>query len=180
MANESQITYRPTTAADADAVLAFYAEMIDVMAGTDFDVLWKHDEHPSHAFLEESTAKGQAIIGTLPDGTIASALVIDHEPAPGYEQVPWQVPGRPEEIGIVHVVATLPQYHGRGFARGLMNAAIGLSRERGLKALRLDTFLDNNRSQGLYGSLGFIDHGAWPVFYDDLGTVDLKMYEYPL
>ncbi len=41
---------------EIDAVLAFYTTMIDDMQGTDFDVQWHHDVHPSTAFLRESLA----------------------------------------------------------------------------------------------------------------------------
>lgn len=83
-----------------------------------------------------------------------------------------------KEIGIVHSVATLPAYHGRGFASRLMSAAIEAAQEDGLRSLQLDTFVDNIRSHGLYEKLGFVNHGAHPIFYDDLGTVDLDMFEY--
>lgn len=43
---------------DMDAVMHFYTCMIDEMRGTDFDILWKHDVHPSRAFLRESVEKG--------------------------------------------------------------------------------------------------------------------------
>ena len=45
---------------------------------------------------------------------------------------------------------------------------------------RLDTFVDNVRSHGLYEKLGFTNVGTFPVFYDDLGTVQLDMFELPL
>ena len=174
------LTVRRANAADMDAVLAFYTRMIDEMQGTDFDILWKHDVHPSHAFLRSSVEHGYAFIGIAEDGAIACALVVDHDRAPGYEQVPWEVDAPLSEVGIVHSVATLPAYHGRGFASQLMRAVIDASREEGLKALQLDTFTDNVRSHGLYEKLGFVNHGAHPIFYDDLGTVDLDMFEYAL
>ncbi|MCI8366157.1 MAG: GNAT family N-acetyltransferase [Eggerthellaceae bacterium] len=174
------LTVRKTTAQDYPAVLDFYTRMIDEMAGTDFDVLWKHDEHPSHAFLKESTEAGYTYLGFAEDGHIASALVVDRAPAEGYEKVDWQVDAPMEEVGIVHVVATLPAYHGNGFARQLMEAAIAASRADGLKVLRLDTFVDNVRSHGLYEKLGFTMVGTYPIFYDDLGTVQLDMFELAL
>lgn len=173
-----QLTIRRTNAEDLPAVMAFYTTMIDAMAGTDFDILWKHDEHPSHAFIRESVETGRAIIGLTDEGEIASALVIDHDAAPGYEKVAWRVPGPPERIGIMHAVATLPEYHGRGYARQMVNEAVRLAREAGLAAIHLDTFVTNVRAHGLYGTCGFTLIGAYPVFYDDLGTVDLDMFEY--
>lgn len=175
-----ELAVRKATMADMDAVLDFYTNMIDEMKGADFDILWKHDEHPSHAFLRESVERGYQFIGVADDGCIACALVVDHTRAPGYEQAPWQVDAPLDQIGIVHAVATRPAYHGRGYARQLVQAAIDAARAEGLKALQLDTFIDNVRSHGLYEKLGFINHGAWPVYYSDLGTIDLDLFEYVL
>lgn len=175
-----RVELRQALPADMEAVLGFYSRMIDEMQGTEFDILWKHGEHPSNAFLRESVEHGYMYLAIADDGCIASALVVDRTAAPGYEKVPWQVAGDPSEVGIVHSVATLPAYHGQGFASSLMRHAIEASRAQGLKALRLDTFVDNVRSHGLYRKLGFIEHGAHPVFYDDLGTIELDMFEYVL
>lgn len=171
---------RKATAADMDAVLDFYTAMIDEMQGTDFDILWKHDVHPTHASLRDAVEQDQLYIGIAGDGQIACAAVVNHEQAPGYEQVPWAVEAPLEELGVLHSVATRPAYHGRGFATRLMEGVIQGSREDGLRALRLDTFTTNNRSQGLYAKTGFANRGTWPVFYEDLGTVDLVMFEYVL
>lgn len=172
------LTVRKATVQDMDEVLDFYHAMIEEMQGTDFDIRWKRDEHPSDAFLRESVECGYALIGVADDGNIACALVVDHTSAPGYELAPWRVQAPANEIGIVHSVATRPAYHGRGFARCLMQAAIESARAEGLRALQLDTFIDNVRSHGLYESIGFINHGAFPVFYGDLGTIDLDLFEY--
>lgn len=94
-----------------DAVLAFYTTMIDEMQGTDFDVQWQHDVHPSPTFLRESLEAGQVIVGLLPaegvevvsegsesEPIIASAMVVNHEGAPGYDAVPWNC-GRAARAG---------------------------------------------------------------------------------
>lgn len=116
---------RKATMADMDAVMDFYYNMIEEMQGTDFDILWQHDKHPSDAHLRESVERGYMFIGIAEDGNIATALVVNHDRAPGYEAVPWKV----------------------------------------------DAPLDE---------LGFVNHGAHSVYYDDLGTVDLDMFEYAL
>lgn len=171
---------RKATSEDTDAVLDFYHRMIDEMQGTDFDILWKRDEHPSDSFIRESVVAGYQYLGIADDGQIATALIIDHTRASGYEKAPWRVDAPVDEIGIVHSVATLPAYHGKGYASALMEFAIDMSREEGLKSLQLDTFVDNVRSHGLYEKLGFINHGAHPVFYKDLGLMDLDLFEYVL
>ena len=171
---------RKATMADMDAVMDFYYNLIEEMQGTDFDILWQHDKHPSDAHLRESVERGYMFIGIAEDGNIATALVVNHDRAPGYEAVPWKVDAPLDELGIVHSVATRPAYHGRGYASMLMEFAIDVSRGEGLRALQLDTFVDNVRSHGLYDKLGFVNHGAHSVYYDDLGTVDLDMFEYAL
>lgn len=190
-----------------DAVLDFYTEMIDQMQGTDFDVQWKHGVHPSPEFLRSSLEMGQVVIGLLPpetaceeaadttsdaegadpvfgeqgaDSVIACALVVNHEGASGYDAVPWAVNVPTEQVGVLHVVATLPTYHGRGLARQLVNATADLARARGLAALRLDTFPHNVRGRGLYESCGFEDKGEWTVHYPSLGDTQVNMYELAL
>lgn len=171
---------RKATHGETDAVLSFYSTMIDEMKGTDFDILWKHDVHPTNESLIDAIENGQLYIGIASDGCIACGAVVNHEQAPGYEDVPWAIAASVQEVGILHSVATLPAYHGRGFATKLMEGIINTSREEGLLALRLDTFMSNNRAQGLYAKSGFTNLGHWPIFYEDLGTIDLVMFEYVL
>ena len=42
----AMLEVRKARADEIDAVLDFYAKMIDGMQGTDFDVQWRHDGHP--------------------------------------------------------------------------------------------------------------------------------------
>lgn len=170
---------------EVDAVLAFYAQMIDEMEGTDFDVLWRHGVHPSDEFLRASVAAGQVHVGMVDAGDgagerIACAMVMNGEGAEGYERVPWPVQAAPGEVWVLHVVATLPEFHGRGFARALQEAGIEAARAAGKRALRLDTFTFNARARSLYERCGYVYVGTYPMFYDDLGTIDAAMYERPL
>ena len=49
---------RRARADEFDQVLDFYTNMIDGMRGTEFDVCWEHDVHPTRAFLRASTEAG--------------------------------------------------------------------------------------------------------------------------
>lgn len=174
-------TVRKARADEADQVLDFYTRMIDGMRGTEFDVCWEHDVHPTRAFLHASTEAGEVLVveapGTGADGPrFAAALVLNAECDPGYDQVRWQVDAAPNEVLVVHVLATLPQFHGRGYARQLLEGAIAAAREAGAKALRLDTFTTNGRAQGLYESCGFANCGVYEDFYPHLGRAGV-LYE---
>ena len=138
---------RRARADEFDQVLDFYTNMIDGMRGTEFDVCWEHDVHPSSAFLRASADAGEVYVGLVEDGEgatcIASAMVLNGEGDAGYESVSWHVAAAPDEVLVVHVLGTLPAYHGRGFARAMMEACIDVARAAGKRAVRLDTFTTN-------------------------------------
>ena len=156
---------RRARADEFDQVLDFYTNMIDGMRGTEFDVCWEHDVHPSSAFfLRASADAGEVYVGLVEDGEgatcIASAMVLNGEGDAGYESVSWHVAAAPDEVLVVHVLGTLPAYHGRGFARAMMEACIDVARAAGKRAVRLDTFTTNVRAQSLYESCGFANCGV--------------------
>jgi len=172
---------RRARADEFDQVLDFYTNMIDGMRGTEFDVCWEHDVHPSSAFLRASVDAGEVYVGLVEDGEgatcIASAMVLNGEGDAGYESVSWHVAAAPDEVLVVHVLGTLPAYHGRGFARAMMEACIDVARAAGKRAVRLDTFTTNVLAQSLYESCGFANCGVCEGFYDRLGRSRV-MYEY--
>lgn len=172
-----------------DAVLVFYTAMIDGMRGTDFDVCWEHGVHPSPEFLRASLDASQVFVAEAEaevDGApaaapipFAAAMVLNHEGAIGYDQVPWRVQAHLDEVLVVHVLGTLPAYHGRGYARAMVEACLDEARREGMKAVRLDTFPFNTRARSLYESCGFVDVGTFALAYDnvDEGAAQFVMYE---
>ena len=115
-----------------------------------------------------------------PRPAIACALVMNDETAPGYETVSWRVDAPPADVWVLHVVATLPAYHGRGYAYQLVSAAVEAARAAGKKSLRLDTFDFNDRARRLYEKCGFDFVGTATTFYKDIGNIDAAMYEHVL
>lgn len=96
---------RRARADEFDQVLDFYTNMIDGMRGTEFDVCWEHDVHPSSAFLRASADAGEVYVGLVEDGEgatcIASAMVLNGEGDAGYESVSWHVAAAPDEVLVV-------------------------------------------------------------------------------
>ena len=179
-------TVRKARADEADQVLDFYTRMIDGMRGTEFDVCWEHDVHPSRAFLRASTEAGEVYVVEADEAEagaagprFAAAMVMNAEGDPGYDQACWNVDAAPGEALVVHVLATLPEFHGRGLARQLVEAGIAAARAAGAKALRLDTFTTNERAQRLYESCGFANCGVYENFYPHLNR-DAVLYEHAL
>ncbi|MET0068387.1 MAG: GNAT family N-acetyltransferase [Candidatus Thiodiazotropha sp.] len=59
----------------------------------------------------------------------------------------------------MHLLGVYPKYRGLGLGRSLVEKAICLAKERGLKKIILWTQKPMNEAQGLYISLGFISCG---------------------
>lgn len=185
------LTVRQARVDEFDQVMDFYTKMIDGMRGTDFDVCWEHGVHPSPAFLRASVEAGEAYVGLVGAGAgagasgadgaleprIASAMVLNGEGDPGYDRASWGVAADPDEVLVVHVLGTLPEFHGRGYARAMVEACLDVARAAGKRAVRLDTFTTNVRAQNLYESCGFVQCGVIEGFYDFLG-LSAVMYEH--
>ena len=148
-------------------------EAAEKIAGADHDA--KAIETVEAVEATEATSERKE-----PESVIVCAMVVNHEGAPGYHAVPWAVDAPPEQVGVLHVVATLPAFHGQGLGRQLVNGAADIARIRGLATLRLDSFPHNVRGRGLYESCGFSDRGEWPVHYPALGDIQVAMYELEL
>ena len=177
---------RKATIEETDSVIAFYHRIIDDMKGTDFDVLWKKDIHPSDDEIREAVANGNLYVlkvetpETATFNSIAAALIMNNEEAPGYENVAWEVQAKPGEYQVLHVVATLAALHGQGLGTRLIGGTLEYAKAADLKAVRLDTFMHNKRGKGLYEKMGFYPVGDYEITYSDLGQVMLSMYEYAL
>ena len=171
------LIYRSAAKADLPKVLDFYHRMIDLMQGSDFDVGWKRNVHPSDDYLAGSIDGNSMIIGVDEDGRVLSALVLDQVKAKGYENIPWTIDASWDEIGVIHVLITDPAYHRRGLARNLLHAAVDHARAMSLKAIRLDTFVSNHQSHCLYKSFGFECLGPHELLYEELGPRDFMIFE---
>ena len=137
-----------------DELLAFYAAVQAVVAGTDNDPRWVVGTHPSREELAQAAADGGLVVGRAGD-RLVGAFVMDGVGAPGYEDVSWTVDAGPDEAAVIHLLAVHPDFRGRGMARLLMAAAADIARERGKRALRLDTLVANEGAQRTYERLGF-------------------------
>ncbi len=74
-------------------------------------------------------------------------------------------------IGEVKRLFVMPQYQGNGYGKLLLNELINLSKERGLKILRLCTTPKSDKAIKLYRKTGFYYIKA----YKDIPVVDIFM-----
>ena len=87
------------------------------------------------------------------NGTVLGAVVVSTFMDPEYRPITWLTPNG--NSSFVHRLCVHPGHQGQGLARGLMDFAEGLSRERGYGSVRLDTFSQNKRNQAFYEQRGY-------------------------
>ncbi|MEC4271850.1 GNAT family N-acetyltransferase [Adlercreutzia sp. R25] len=147
-----------------DALLDMYRAVQEAVAGTDNNPRWVIGTHPAAHQLKEAAASG-ALFVAMAGGDIAGALIADRAPAPGYENVAWQVEAAPEEAAVVHLFAMHPAFRGKGLARPFLTAVEDILRDEGVRAVRLDTLVDNLGAQRTYEALGFANLGRACLSY---------------
>ncbi len=139
-------------------VMEFYYEVIDNMPRTEyFD--WERGGYPRIERTKVYLEKGELYVGEE-DGKIICSAVLNHKYNDGYDTAPWQIDAGEEDTLMVHTLAVLPSYHGKGISGELVEEIKNIARDMGLKAVRLDLIVGNIPAQKLYERAGFtfIEH----------------------
>jgi len=92
---------------------------------------------------------------------ILGIVVLNETQDEEYAKINWSTSEEDRNI-VVHRLAVLPEYQGKGIATAIMDFAENYAREHGYDAIRLDTFSQNPRNQSFYTNRGYTDLG--PVF----------------
>jgi ribosomal protein S18 acetylase RimI-like enzyme len=91
------------------------------------------------------------------ENIIAGVIVLNEIQSPEYASITWaDSNGKPL---IVHRLCVSPVFQGRGLAKKLMFFAEKYARAKNNSSIRLDAFVHNNISVGLYNSLGYLRRG---------------------
>ena len=96
---------------------------------------------------------------------------------PEYSSIPWSVPARPEEVGVIHTLCIRPSCSGRGYARKMVAFCEEEARRQGRRVIRLDTWEGNAPANHLYPSLGYRYVGQAEFFFMGFVRENLNCYE---
>ena len=158
---------------------AFYHSLIDEMQRIGNVITWVKDVYPSSEFLQASAEAGELFFG-MEDGEIAAAMVLNNDAGDAYRQVQWPTPASDSEVMIIHALGVHPRFGGRGLGKQMVEAAIDIARESGMKAMRLDVLEGNDPARRIYLACGFVPVAEVQMYYENTGLANFELFELAL
>ena len=159
------IFIRKAAAADLDAIARLYDDLNDYHAARINYPGWKKGVYPTRTDAEEGLSCGSLYVAEC-DGQIGGTVIyLDSQPE-AYRSVQWQIE-TDAPVVVLHILAVHPAFTGRGVGRALVGYADTVAKERGARAVRLDTHENNLPAIRLYEKCGL----------RPMGMVDLGLEE---
>lgn len=113
-------------------------------------------DYPTRELYAGDIARGELWCAADRNGRVLGTACINQNEDPAYAGVAWSAPGPAMSF---HRAAVDPDAQRMGIAAALLEKAVELAREAGLASLRLDTYSKNEKMQGLFRKLGFVQRG---------------------
>ena len=111
------------------------------------------DDYPTREDFAQPLSRGELYAACGEDGELLGVAVFNTFEDPCYEELDgWTA--RPPAL-VIHKMAVDPAAQGKGTAAALFAYAIELTRTMGLRSLRGDTYILNQKMQHLFQKFGF-------------------------
>lgn len=159
------------------SVRAFYHSLIDSMKDMEFHPAWKKDIYPSPEVLLDSLQNNELYMGETDSQTV-SCMVINHKYNKGYAKAKWSVDADDAELLVIHILGVHSSFSGKGIAKQMLQKAIDLAKETGIKTIRLDVLEGNVPAERAYVKMGFQYVETLQMFYEDTGLTNFRLFEF--
>lgn len=158
-------------------IRSFYHSLIDALEGLEYAPAWKKDVYPSPEGLKEAVEQGWLYYAEDNERIMAS-MALNHKCNEAYKNVQWSVNAGPEKIMAVHMLGVHRDFTCRGIGKAMVRFALARAKETGMKTVRLDVWKGNLPAEKLYEGFGFKCAATVPMYYEDTGWTDFRLYEY--
>lgn len=172
-----QLGFRRAGREDTAATQAAYQAIVEHLGATVDYPHWHSEDHPSPAEVEQWIAAGDLYLALAPGERVAGAMVLDHHAPAAYEDASWAIEAAPEQTLVVHALGVHPDFLRQGVARFLVHASLEVAQQKGCRAVRLDTYVENLPARRLYASQGFHDLGVHTLHYDGTDLTRFHLFE---
>jgi Acetyltransferase (GNAT) family. len=109
------------------------------------------DIYPNREVIEEDVESGNLFV--YDDDIIKGIIVLNEYQDEEYNAVDWKY--RKTRILVIHRLCISTKYQSAGLARAMVRFAEDYARKNKYEAIRLDTFIDNERACKLYQGEGY-------------------------
>lgn len=178
MVRSDTMVFQKASLNEFDRIRAFYWALIDAMSADNDKIGWKKGIYPTDDFLRDSLEKGTLYTLTHQQ-QLAACVIVNSDTNEGYASVPWRMDCADSDVLIPHALAVSPALQGQGIGREVVAQVQALARRAGKRAVRLDILGTNTAAERLYTRMGFQFVQAKPMFYEDTGWTEYKLYEWP-
>lgn len=155
----------------------FYDSLIEEMQEAEYKPGWKKDIYPTMEMLREALENRELYIGEE-EGKTAACMILNQNCNERYQEISWKTEAGPCQVLSVHTFGVHPRFSGRGLGKKMMEEAVKMASDRGMKTIRLDVLAGNLPAEKLYQKVGFQYAGSLNIFYEDTGWADFNLYEY--
>lgn len=140
---------RLATAGDLDPLWALVGRAVTHMNALG-NPQWGAD-YPTRAFYADDLARGELYVAVAADGSILGVACLNTEQSEEYAPLPWQITA---PAMVIHRMAVDPSAQRQGVATSLFAFAEALARQKGIPAVHVDTYAQNDRMQALFRGRG--------------------------
>lgn len=170
---------RKAEASEFEMARSFYHSLIDEMEEKGNVITWVKDVYPAPEFLKAAADAGELYFG-VDGGEIAAAMVLNSEGNEAYADAAWPTKAKAFEAMVIHALGVHPRFGGRGLGAKMVQAAIDIAKEEGMKAIRLDVLKGNEPARRIYVKCGFEPVGWVRMYYENTGTADFELFEHAI
>lgn len=154
---------------DIDDIEILYNDINDYLACTKNYPGWRKGIYPDRQTAIDGTCEQCLYVIKFNKRIIASAI-LRHKPELAYQNVKWTIDLEYKDILVIYTFCVHPDYLGQGIGTELMKFIFNYSKEQGIKAIRLDVYIENKPAICFYKKCGF----------QYIDTVDLGLGQYGL
>lgn len=145
----------PASLNDLPEIKALIREVIVEMNRNNID---QWDEIYPDASKIENDISSNSLYKYEIDKAIAAIVTINNQGSPEYDEISWS--DTSNNYIVVHRLAVLPVYQGKGIAKKLMRFCEELAIKTSRSSIRLDAFTQNMIACKLYRQLEYIEKGT--------------------
>lgn len=140
---------------DITEVERIFHEILDKEAATISYTNWVKGKYPTKADAQKALDAGTLYVGEDEAGRLYGSVILNHIQPAEYAKIPWSIDGEGEEVLVIHTLCIRPDCARKGYGKEFVAFSEELAREKGCKAIRIDTYEGNTPAAKLYQSLGY-------------------------